>query len=687
MPSTRKTDKAFIEQLEVIIEENFNNEQFGVSELADKAGMSRSNLLRKVKKITSQSVSQFIREVRLKHAMQMLQETSLTVSEIAFKTGFNSTSYFIKCFGDLYGYPPGETAQHEGDVETGITTTEPGPKHKRTVLLVSVFFLIIIVVAVFYFIGNPFAPIEKPEKSIAVLPFKNDSNDSSNVYIVNGLMEAVLNNLQKIKELRVVSRTSVEKYRNNPKTIEEVARELDVNYVVEGSGQKIGDQIMLNIQLIEAPGDRHLWAEQYNRQVNDIFTLQNEIARNIADKVEVIITPVEQEQIGKIPTDNLVAYDHFLKGLDLLYRGTPGSLEEAIGKFHEAIKEDAGFARAHAGIAISYYLLDATHAEKQYSEEINYYADKALLLDSRLPQSLMAKAFFYMNSGENELAIPYLEKALEYNPNSALVINTLADFYARIHPNTEKYLEYALMDIKLDIASHDSVTASFIYLHLSNALVQSGFVEEAEINIDKSLAYYPQNIYSRYVKPFIRFAGNKDLEKLRTSLLEVHQQDTNQLDVLQEVAKVYYYLGDYQGAYRYYKRFNEIREYLNMDIYRGEDAKIGLVMTELGKTEQAEKYFARFLEYASNDQSVYKNLSLAAYYAYHGDTREAIKHLELFSEEENFTYWIILFVEDDPLMANLRDLPEFREILDKVEKKFRDYHKRVELSLRAKNLI
>src|SRR5690606_31504454 len=115
----------------------------------------------------------------------------------------------------------------------------------------------------------------------AVLPFKNDSNDSTNRYLINGLMEATLNNLQQIRDLRVVSRTSAEKDRNTSKTIPEVADELRVNYVVEGSGQKVGNRILLNIQLIDAQRDSHLWARQYTREVTDIFQLQQEIAKDI----------------------------------------------------------------------------------------------------------------------------------------------------------------------------------------------------------------------------------------------------------------------------------------------------------------------------------------------------------------------------------------------------------------------
>ena len=119
--------------------------------------------------------------------------------------------------------------------------------------------------------------------------------------------------------------------------------------------------------MIEAQSDKHLWAEQYNREVKDIFELQMEIARNIADEIQVIITPDEEERIMKPPTDDPVAYDYFLKGLDLFYKGTHEGLEEAISNYEMAIEHDPEFARAYAGIAIAYYFLDFFQAEKKYS--------------------------------------------------------------------------------------------------------------------------------------------------------------------------------------------------------------------------------------------------------------------------------------------------------------------------------
>ena len=686
MPNSQPTENDFLRKITEIIDENISNEQFGVSELADRIGMSRSNLLRKVKSSTNLSVSQFINQVRLKKAMEMLKDSSLRVSEISYQVGFSSPSYFIKCFRDHYGYPPGEAGKRESSEGEVIEKIEP--TRKRIIIVIGLAILLIVILTILFIVFKPaLSPKANLEKSIAVLPFKNDSNDSTNVYLINGLMESILSNLQKVGELKVISRTSVEKYRNNTKTIPELAKELNVNYFIEGSGQKIGDNILLHIQLIEGSTDRHLWAEQYNREAKDIFSLQRDVAKNIADKIKVIITPEEEIRINHIPTQNLVAYDYFLVGLELFHKGDSESIQKAIIYFKKAIVEDNEFARAYADVAIAYYFLDAYQTEKQYSVEINNYADKALLLDSKLPQSLIAKALDYMHSGENELAIPYLEKALEYNPNSALVINILSDFYTNYVPNTEKYLEYALKGISLDIASHDSVTASYIFLHVSNAFIQTGFIDEALKYINKSLEYNQNNLYSQYVKAFILYARDRNLLQTKERLIEVLSKDSTRLDIIQEVAKICYYLGDFECAYKYYSKFNAIRDALNLDIYRYENNKIAVVLSQVGLIDESKKYLKDYKNYAENDKSIYQQLSLATYYSYSGDTEKAIEHLKLFSQQDNYHYWTIIFLNIDPLMDNIKYLPEYKQILGEIETKFWNGHNQIKISLDDKGLL
>ncbi len=690
-------EQDFLKKITEIIEENLSDERFGVSELAREAGMSRSNLLRKVKSLTNLSVSLFIRQVRLKRAMEMLGDHSLNVSEVSYRVGFGSTSYFIKCFREHFGYPPGEVGKHKSHTKSSSAGRSAGFFQRLMgghlfplKYLYALAALVILGTLSLLWIPGKTRPRVNPEleKSIAVLPFINESNDSTNLYLINGLMESILDNLQKIEDLRVISRTSVEKYRGHPKTAPEIARELNANYLVEGSGQKIGDQIMLNVQLIEASTDTHLWSEYYKRETGDIFDLQLEIAQRIASEIQAIITPEEAERIEKVPTENLVAYDYFLKGLDQFQEGTRESLLEAIQLFKKAIEEDPEFARAHADIAISYALLDMYQVEKKYLDQIDQFADRALLLDPQLAQSLIAKALYHITVKEYTQALPYLEKALEYNPNSSLVINTLSDYYTRYVPDTEKYLEYALMGIGLDIAAHDSLDASNIYLVLSNALMQSGFVDEAQEYIEVAFEYYPENPYAELLRPYILLAGDGNLLQTKEMLQEILQEDTLRIEILKELGVICYFLRDYDSARGYFQRMEEICKAQGLDLYQGEKAKIGLILSELGYKEESEVYFREYLEYAESDPGIYRDLSLAAYYSYMGDTVRALEHMKLFSEQENYPYWYILFLEmDDPLFDPMKDLPAFQKIMREVNVKFWNRHKEIKDSLRQKGLL
>ncbi len=687
MPDYNSIEKEFLQKITDITEQHIADEQFGVSELARDIGMSRSNLLRKVKKLTGISVSQFIRQIRLQNAKEMLQEGSSTVSEVSYKVGFSSTSYFIKCFREHYGYPPGEMSKHKPE-ETAETQTPVKSKIRRRkrIILGGTVFLIILITS-YFAVFNFFLAKKNKEISIAVLPFKNESADSTNIYFINGLMESTLSNLQKIKDLRVISRTSVEKYRNNSMTIPEIAKDLEVNYLIEGSGQKVNDQVVLNIQLIDASSDKHIWAEQYNRKVEDIFELQGEIAKNIAEKIEVIISPEVQESIEKIPTENLEAYDYFLKGIDLLNKGLPNLAKQSVPYFKKAIKLDNQFARAYSATAMAYYTIDENQATKQYTDSINYFADQAMFFDSKLPQSLIAKALFYMTGSEYKLAVPYLEKALELNPNYDLVFVYLLDLYANHLPNTEKYLEYALRGLRIDISSYDSTITSFNYLHIANAFIQAGFQEQSEKYVNISLDYNPNNLYSLYTKAYILFPKNKDLIQTRDLLLDAFKKDTTRLDIMQEIGKIYYYLRDYENAFRYYKKFVDIREAFQLNIYHSENAKIGFVFSKMGYTNEAEKLLEEYRRYAEHDHSIYKHSNLALYYSYIGETENAIKHLQLFSKEKGFFYWTVLFLPIEPIFDNVKDLPEFEKIMIRIENQFQNWHIHIKSSLQKKGLI
>lgn len=673
----------FLEKVVAHIEANLGDEQFGVAELADLMHMSRSSLLRKVQKFTDQSVSVFIRNVRLHHAKGHLKNDTLTISEISFKVGFSSNSYFIKCFKEKYGHSPGEDRKKTDDLERSIVLNSD-LQHPKLVGF-GTFILISIMLLFGQFLVSP--EVQKPEKSIAVLPFINDSQDSSNVYIINGMMETVLNNLQKIEDLRVVSRTSVEPYRNLVRSIPEITRELEVYYVLEGSGQKIGDQILLTVQLIEGPKDSHLWSKQYQRSTQNIFDLQAEVAADIAAEIEVIITPEEKRRMEAPPTEDPVAFDYYLKGVAFTRIQSFEALDSAIFQFKKAIEHDPEFAAAHAYVAICYYYLDIFKLHKQHSEVINNYADRAILLDPESGICVISKGLYYMHEAQYERATTYFEKTLEYNPNSAEANNLLSLIYNSYLPDTKKYLKYALKGAKLEKSGADSVATGFIYLHLSNAFIQNGFVYEAELSARTSLKYDPDNLYSSYVLAYILLAKDQDFNRTRDMLLSTLQKDTTRLDVIQEVAKFYYALESYDTAYFYYDKFLKTRELYGMSVFENEEIKIAYVLKKLGRTEAAMAYLDNFKAYAENDQSIYKDLFLFSYYAVMGEQNQAIKHLDLFSQQSGFQYWFVLFLEDDPISKLVSQHPKFEEINQRIKTTFWESHENLKKELFREGLM
>lgn len=683
MSNSDHSESDFIRKITLIIEEHLSEENFGVSELADEIGMSRSNLLRKIQKHEELSVSQFIRKIRLEHAMELILEKNLSISEIAYEVGFGSVSYFIKCFHDQFGYPPGE-AGNQKEKKVAVNKGAGSRKKYRPALLLILAAVVLILLT--WQISSRIRSIPN-DKSIAILPFINDSKDSSNVYFINGLMEAILTDLQRIEDLKVISRTSAEKYRNSNKTIPEIAKELGVSYILEGSGQKYKDQVMLHVQLIDSKTDEHIWAERYNRKLEDIFKLQNEIAKTIADQIHAVITPEEEHRIDKFPTKDLVAYDYYLKGREYYNRIDPASMPKAIEFFSHAIEHDTEFALAYADIAIAYFMIDMDNAEKQNSDSILSYAENSLRFDASLDKGLIAKALYFMNFEDYENALPYLEKALEVNPNSAVAINFLSEFYSDYLPNSAKYLEFSLKGIQLDIGSKDSLTRSNIYLHLGNAFLQNGFIEEASAFNDLSVSFNPSNFYAQYIEAYILFAKSHDPKALNKHLLETFHIDSSHLEILREVAKSYYYLRDYNNAYICYRKFLNVADAQGIDRYNHEDVKIGYVYKKLGLNDESEKLLNEFKLFADSDETIYKHLNLLLYFAYQHDAEKLLYHLEQFSEETGINYLYILFLNEDPLLDPFKDLPQFQELLRNIKLKNQEGHDAIRSRLSQQGLI
>ncbi len=224
-------------------------------------------------------------------------------------------------------------------------------------------------------------------------------------------------------------------------------------------------------------------------------------------------------------------------------------------------------------------------------------------------------------------------------------------------------------------------------MRLANALAQTGFTDEALSYINKSLEYNNENPYSAYLRAFILYAKDGDLIRTRELLIEEYKKDSSRIDILQDIGKTSYYLRDFDGAFRYYKQFLEIRERGQLNIYNHENLLIAKVLANAGKKEESEKLLKQFKDFIETDQSIYKHLGLTGYYSYLGDNQKALEHYKLFSEEENYQYWIVLFYDKDPIVDPVCNLPEYKKISQTIEAKFWTTHDELKKTLEEKGLL
>ena len=254
---------------------------------------------------------------------------------------------------------------------------------KARIIIASVIILALIVLG-YFFIPKLFKSSNPIEKSIAVLPFVNLSDDPEQEYFSEGMVDEILDRLFKIGDLKVISRTTTMSYKNTSLSLKEIAHELNVSAILEGSVRKMGNEVRITVQLIDARTDTHLWSEIYDKDISDIFSIQSEVAQAVARKLKAVIKPEEKHLIEKVPTDNLEAYDYYLLGEHLRNQRTPESLWKAKTLYEKSIEADPGFVRAFTGLARCYGNL-AFYANLRPKEAYPPALDlafKALELDS-----------------------------------------------------------------------------------------------------------------------------------------------------------------------------------------------------------------------------------------------------------------------------------------------------------------
>jgi serine/threonine protein kinase/Tfp pilus assembly protein PilF len=275
-------------------------------------------------------------------------------------------------------------------------------------------------------------PLSTEERSIAVLPFKNLSGDTDNAYFADGIQDEILTRLSKIADLKVISRTSTQNYKSAPKNLRDIAKQLGVAYMLEGSVQKSGDAVRVNVQLIRAGNDSHLWADTYDRKLTDIFSVETEVAKAIAEQLRAKLTGQEEQVIAARPTDNPRAYDAYLRGLaySLKAENIPPNAVGAQKYLREAVRLDPNFAQSWALLSIvdsTGYLTATLGATPALREEARHAAETALNLQPNLGEGVLAKGYYhYACLKDYDSAAQYFEQARQLLPNSSQIPESLA---------------------------------------------------------------------------------------------------------------------------------------------------------------------------------------------------------------------------------------------------------------------
>ncbi|HEY2712405.1 MAG TPA: protein kinase [Chthoniobacterales bacterium] len=329
-----------------------------------------------------------------------------------------------------------ELRKLKGDLETK-TSLRPRLiisqiKRHKPLALVSLSVAMLVIAAFAYLLFRVTPTPSPKEKSIAVLPFENLSEEKSNAYFADGIQDEILTRLSKIADLKVISRTSTERYKNTSQNLSEIARQLGVANLLEGSVQKTSDQVRVNVQLIRAANDSHLWAETFDRKLTDIFFVESEVAKAIADQLRAKLTGQEEQVIAARPTDNPEAYDAYLRGLAYTLKtgNSPANTLSAQKYLREAVRLDPKFALSWA--LLSYvdalgYLTLSLQPTVALREETGQAAQAALALQPNLGEAIVAKGYYYYACLKDyDSAVRYFEQARQFLPNSSLIPESLA---------------------------------------------------------------------------------------------------------------------------------------------------------------------------------------------------------------------------------------------------------------------
>jgi TolB-like protein/class 3 adenylate cyclase/Tfp pilus assembly protein PilF len=490
-------------------------------------------------------------------------------------------------------------------------------KKRRRVLIATLILFAAAVGAGYYFFSQRLA-FKAPDKSIAVLPFENLSHDPDNAYFAEGMQDEILARLSKIADLKVISRTSTQKYKSAPDNLREIAKQLGVANVLEGSVQKAADQVRVNVQLINALNDAHLWGDVYDRKLTDIFVVESDIAKTIADTLQAKLTGPEKQLMATQPTSDLTAYDLYLKGRLLWSKRGGENIRQAIAFYEQAIARDPNYALAYAGLAEAYVILPfyTATAPSEAVPKAKTAALKALQLNDKLAEAHTGFARVLWYEFDMLGSISEFQRAIALNPNYA----TAHQWYGRAPLAALGRFDQAIVEgkraIELDPLS------PIINTDLGYTMFNARRYGEAIAQLRQTLEIDPTFYYAHYTLGMaLQVKG--DLPAAIAEYTKAQQLTDNNLRARVLLAAAKAQSGDKEAAVQMLSELQELSR--NRDV----------------------RAFWRALLY----------LSL-------GNREEAIRWLE--EGVANHDDMDVNFIKVDPLLDPLRGDPRFEALVQKV---------------------
>ena len=424
-----------------------------------------------------------------------------------------------------------------------MSSAAAGIRRRYSIAAMAIGALIVIGASAFFFAtrtafrnitarGQPASSVS--EKSIAVLPFQNLSDDKSNAYFTDGIQDEILTRLSKIAELKVISRTSTQKYQSAPENLREIGQQLGVAHFLEGSVQKVANAVHVNVQLIRAATAEHLWAESYNRKLDDVFGVEGEVANAIADQLNAKLSGAEQKAVVEKPTQNTAAYDTYLRAIAIDNEGNLDTTKRVADLYVEAVRLDPQFALAwaHLAVARSYLYFNGVDLDKNSGAAVKEAADRAMSLQPELGEAWVAQGVYrYRVLRDFRGALQSYEKALRRLPNSALVLEQMAHLERRLgqFDVAQKHYQTAA---ELDPRNID------ILLTLADALQTVRRYDDARAVVDRALEIAPGNKGALAVKA-LSFQAQGRLNEAAEILAKAPANSQNEVLTFARVSQLY----------------------------------------------------------------------------------------------------------------------------------------------------